>query len=86
MGNHEKKQDGKFSKAIVISAVIAVTVYVVAVFYLEWHNANASIPDALTAAWFGFWTVELVSLASIRKTKVKASSETYESEDDYEQS
>jgi len=58
--------DSSFSKKIVIAAVIAVLGYTIASFALGFHDS------ALTASWFAFWTVELVSLAAIKKDKVKS--------------
>jgi len=60
---------GIFSKLIVISAVIAVVLYTVALFAVEVNNPQAQIPDALTGAWFAFWSVELAALAGIKITK-----------------
>jgi len=61
----------RFSTKMVISAVIAIVGYTAALFAVEVNNPAAQIPDALTVAWFAFWTVEIVSLASIRRSKIK---------------
>lgn len=63
MAEHAK--DSSFSKKIVIAAVIAVLGYTIASFALGFHDS------ALTASWFAFWTVELVSLCSIKREKVR---------------
>lgn len=72
----------RFSSKIVIASVLAVTSYtavmvILAVYNIQSH-ANVWPPAELTALWFGFWTVELVSLASISKAKIK---NKYEKED-----
>lgn len=59
---HKKKD---FSKAIVISAVIAVVGYTCASFYMNFHDTT------LTASWFAFWAVELAALAGIEINKNK---------------
>lgn len=65
----------RFSSKIVVASVSAVIFYTCFIFFLELLNVkygtNIQIPSELTAAWYAFWTVELVCLASIRKTKIK---------------
>ena len=71
----EKKPRFRFSSKIVVASVSAVLFYTIFIFFLELLNVkygtNIQIPSELTAAWYAFWTVELVCLASIRKTKIK---------------
>lgn len=73
----------RFSSKIVIASVAAVVAYTVAIFCLEWanmeHLTNIQVPSDLTVSWYAFWTVEIVMLASIRKTKIK---NKYERDDD----
>lgn len=60
---------GIFSK-IIVSAVIALNViftFAVLVIFLR----TSCEPTGLTASWFSFTTVELWSLAGIKKTKEK---------------
>ena len=65
----------RFSSKIVVASVSAVLFYTCFIFFLELLNikygTNIQVPVDLTAAWYAFWTVELVCLASIRKTKIK---------------
>ena len=86
-GRGEGKRKLRFSSKIVLASVTAVVVYTVAVFMLEWanleHLTNIQIPSEMTVSWYSFWTVELVMLASIRKTKIK---NKYERDDDDEAS
>lgn len=69
------KGESSFTNKIVVSSVVAVTVYtatmVALVIYNIDNHANVWPPAELTALWFAFWTVEIVMLASIRKTKIK---------------
>lgn len=70
-----KKKNTRFTTKIVIAAVTATTIFTIACFWLAVYNidhySNVQIPSELTALFFGFWTVELVSLASLDKTKIK---------------
>jgi len=63
--------DGRFSKLLVVSCVIAVTTYFALYLGFKWHNPNGTWDTAITAGWFAFWGGELVALASIRKSKIK---------------
>lgn len=70
-----KKPRFKFASKIVVVSVIAILAYTIAVFLLEYanieHMTNIQLPTDLTVSWYAFWTVELVCLASIRKSKIK---------------
>lgn len=70
-----RRADGRFSKAIVTSAVIAVSVYVIVILQFTFLNiqSHASVfpPTDVTVGYFAFWTVEVMMLASIRKSKIK---------------
>lgn len=58
------------STKFVVSSVLAVVCYTV--FNLIITAKTGTTPDAtLTTCWFGFWTVEIVSLATIKNTKTK---------------
>ena len=69
------RSDGRFSKAIVVSAVIAITLYAAVMCqfaYLDIQNhANVFPPMEFTTGYFAFWTVEIVMLASIKKHNIK---------------
>ena len=71
----DTKPKVRFSSKIVVASVSAVLFYTLFIFFLELLNVkygtNIQIPSELTAAWYTFWTVELVCLASIRKSKIK---------------
>lgn len=70
---HGKKVS--FSTKVVVASAIANVAFTIAVFVLAVFNilnkTNVMIPTELIVAWFAFWTVELVSLASIKKDKIR---------------
>lgn len=59
----------KYSKRLIAFIVFANIVFAAAVFAVFWHTGNE--PTALVAAWFSFTTVELWSLAGIKKKEVE---------------
>lgn len=48
----------------VIAAMVNIIWYTVVVLVLSYKDKT--VPDALTVAWFGAWTVELALLAGIK--------------------
>lgn len=65
----KKKKTGNFSKTIVLS-VIALNVIFTAIVLAMFAKTSAE-PSGLIIAWFSFTTVELWSLAGIKKAKEK---------------
>lgn len=63
------KKKGMFSK-IIVAVVIALNVAFTAC-VLKIFLSTSSEPSSLVAAWFSFTTVELWSLAGIKKSKNK---------------
>ena len=59
----------QYSKLIVVLVILLNTGFTVAVLYLFLRTGNE--PTALIAAWFAFTTVELWTLASIKKKKME---------------
>lgn len=59
-----------FADYIVFLSIFAVTAFTVAAFLLQFKGLM-EISATLTGCWFGFWTVEIVALASIRNRKIK---------------
>lgn len=62
-----RKNKGNFSKKVVISVIILNILFTLAVMYLFLQTGNE--PMTLVGAWFSFTTIELWSLASIKKKK-----------------
>lgn len=79
----KRKKSMRFSTKIVVSAVVATTLFTIGCFWLAIYNidhfSNVSLPAELTALFFAFWTIEIVMLASLDKTKIK---NKYEKEED----
>ena len=69
------RSEGRFSKAIVMSAVVMVTLYAIVMCqfcYLNIQNhTNVFPPVEFTTGYFAFWTVEIVMLATIKKHNIK---------------
>jgi hypothetical protein len=72
-----------FASKIVAASVTATSIYTAVMLWLAVYNidhaTNTWPPIELTTLFFAFWTVEIVMLASIRKSKIK---NKYEKEDD----
>lgn len=65
-----RKNKRHFANYIVFLSIIAITVFTIAAFVLQFKG-YMEISTTLTACWFAFWTVEIVALASIRNQKTK---------------
>ena len=63
----KKKRKNLFSKAIVSVVIILNAIFTIAVLSIFLKTANE--PSSLIVAWFSFTTVELWSLAGIKKAK-----------------
>lgn len=63
------KKKGNFSKGIVAFIIAINVIFTVAVFYT--FLKTSCEPSTLITAWFGFTTVELWQLATIKKKKVE---------------
>lgn len=70
-----KKEKSRFTTKIVVCAVLATTLFTIGCFWLAVYNidhmSNVSLPTELTALFFAFWTVEIVMLATLDRTKIK---------------
>ncbi len=80
------RSDGRFSRIIVTSAVLMITLYALVMCQFCFLNiqAHTSVfpPVEFTTGYFAFWTVEVVMLATIKKHKVKNKHETETPEGD----
>lgn len=71
----------RFSDYIVVVSILAVTIFTVAAFVLQFRG-YMEISATLTGCWFAFWSVEVVALASIKNSKSKyVNSQNYGEED-----
>lgn len=64
-----KKKKGLFSKFVIIGVIVANIVFTYAV--LKVFLETSVEPQVLITSWFAFTTVEVWSLASIKKQKQK---------------
>lgn len=67
MAKKKQKKKSIFSKMVVISIILLNVLFTIAV--LGIFLKTASEPSGLIIAWFSFTTVELWSLAGIKKAK-----------------
>ena len=73
-----------FSKRIIPMIIVAIMLYTIVAFILHFV-VQVEISPTLTTCYFGFWTVEIVSLMTIKVSKVKNKyEENTEFEKDFE--
>ena len=73
-----------FSKRIIPMIIAAIMLYTIVAFILQFV-VQVEISPTLTTCYFGFWTVEIVSLMTIKVSKVKNKYEdSIASESDFE--
>lgn len=70
----KKKSKKSFSKILLPWIIVAIMLYTVAAFILQFFT-SVEISSTLTTAYFSFWTIEIVSLAGIKTMKVKGKKE-----------
>lgn len=68
MSTKRKKRKGQYSKALVTLIILMNIIFTIAVFIV--FARTGSEPSTLIATWFSFTTVELWSLAKIKKKKI----------------
>lgn len=66
----KSKKKRSFADYIVFVSIFMVVTFTIAAFVLQFCGMM-EISATLTTCWFGFWTVEIVSLAAIKTSKVK---------------
>ena len=69
------KKKGRFSKFIVTLIILLNVAFTLGIFYL--FLKVGSEPTTLIGSWFTFTTVELWSLAKIRRDKIKEGNDEY---------
>lgn len=69
------------SNKVLISAIIAVITFTLACLYIQ-YTTSIEVSSTLITLWFSFWTVEIVSLAGIKMSKVFKENHTSSFEDD----
>lgn len=64
------KQKKEVSKVMLVFIVLAIVLYTIADFVLQYFT-SIEVSPTLTTCWFGFWGTEIVALAVIKTSKVK---------------
>lgn len=59
----------KTSNKVLIASILAVVLFTIACMYIQ-YVTSVEISSTLITLWFSFWTVEIVSLAGIKVSKV----------------
>ena len=67
--DRKKRKVSNIMLVIIISAII---IYTIASFWIQYRTGTAVDPT-LSTLYYGFWTVELISLTSIKNNKTKHS-------------
>ena len=67
---YPNKNGKKVSNIMLATIVISIITYTVASFWLA-YSTGSSIDSTLTTCFYAFWTVEILSLAGIRISKVR---------------
>ena len=63
------KVNSAYSKKILCMSVFAVVIYTAMDVYMQ-IKYNINIDSTVTQCWYGFWGVEIISLASIKIGKI----------------
>ena len=59
----------KTSNIVLLTAIMAVILFSIACLYIQ-YTTSVEVSSTLITLWFSFWTVEVVSLAGIKVSKV----------------
>ena len=64
------RSGAKVSNVMLVIIVLAITIYTIASFVLQFCTA-VEISSTLTTCFFAFWSAEIIALAGIRVSKVR---------------
>ena len=64
------KDKKKVSNIMLVLIVIAIVLYTIADFVLQYFT-SIEVSPTLTTCWFAFWGTEIIALAAIKTSKVK---------------
>ena len=64
----------KVSNVMLVTIIIAIVSYVIASLWIQ-YKTGMGIDSTLTTCWFGFWTVEIIALTTIKNNKTKHNSD-----------
>ena len=60
----------KVSNIMLVIIVVAIMAYTIASFWVQ-YKTGVAIDATLSTLYYGFWTVELISLTTIKNSKTK---------------
>ena len=66
---YPSKNGTKVSNIVLIIVVLAIVLYTIAAFYLQF-TTGVEISSTLTTLWYAFWTTEILVLGGIKISKV----------------
>jgi hypothetical protein len=75
------RRGAKVSNLMLVIIVLAITVYTIASFVLQFCTA-VEISSTLTTCFFAFWSAEIIALAGIRVSKVRKNKDEEDLPDD----
>lgn len=75
------RSGAKVSNVMLVIIVLAITVYTIASFVLQFCTA-VEISSTLTTCFFAFWSAEIIALAGIRVSKVRKNKDEEDLPDD----
>lgn len=64
------KDKKKVSNIMLVLIVLAIVLYTIADFILQYFT-SIEVSPTLTTCWFAFWGTEIIALAAIKTSKVK---------------
>lgn len=64
----------KVSNVMLVVIVVAILAYTIASFWLQ-YTTGLTVDATLSSLYYGFWTIELISLTTIKNNKTKYGSE-----------
>ncbi len=64
------KDKKKVSNIMLVLIVLAIVLYTIADFVLQYFT-SIEVSPTLTTCWFAFWGTEIIALAAIKTSKVK---------------
>lgn len=71
------KDKKKVSNIMLVLIVIAIVLYTIADFVLQYFT-SIEVSPTLTTCWFAFWGTEIIALAAIKTSKVKHNKDNIE--------
>jgi hypothetical protein len=66
--NHKKMST---SNKVLTASIMAVILFTIACLYIQ-YKTSVEVSSTLITLWFSFWTIEIISLAGIKISKVRA--------------